>query len=73
MRLVVCSATTPTPTAIPLKAVEISPPTNGSALTLNADGAFTYESADGVCPAPASFTYTANDGAAGRRNVAALP
>jgi Ca2+-binding RTX toxin-like protein len=48
----------------PLKAVEVSPPTNGSALTLNADGSFTYESADGVCPAPASFTYKANDGTA---------
>lgn len=55
----------------PLKAVEISPPTNGSALTLNADGAFTYESADGVCPAPASFTYRANDGTAGS-NVATV-
>ena len=68
MRLVVCSATTPARRRrFLLKAVEISPPTNGSALTLNADGAFTYESADGVCPAPASFASPANSpGAAGQ-------
>lgn len=46
-----------------LKAVEVTPPTHGSILTLNADGSFTYEAADGVCPDPDSFTYKTTDGA----------
>jgi len=50
--------------ADPLKAVEVNPPTHGSILKLNADGSFTYEALDGICPNPDSFTYKATDGAA---------
>ena len=49
--------------ADPLKAVEVTPPTQGI-LTLNADGSFTYEAYDGVCTDPDSFTYKTTDGAA---------